>query len=62
MPMQIHESGLPSYSNATKKSSRVPRVLVIGGGVVGVTSALQLLQKGYRVSCSKRVRFPSLLW
>ena len=33
-----------------KRSSRNPRVLVIGGGVVGTTSALQLLQKGYKVT------------
>ena len=33
-----------------QKPSRIPRVLVIGGGVVGMTSALQLLQKGYKVT------------
>ena len=41
-----------SYRNFSciQKATRVPRVLVIGGGVVGMTSALQLLQKGYKVT------------
>ncbi|KAJ7387140.1 hypothetical protein OS493_004106 [Desmophyllum pertusum] len=33
-----------------KNPQRAPRVLIIGGGVVGMTSALQLLNKGYKVT------------
>ncbi|PFX31118.1 D-amino-acid oxidase [Stylophora pistillata] len=32
------------------KAQKAPRVLIIGGGVVGMTSALQLLNKGYKVT------------
>ncbi|XP_068679048.1 uncharacterized protein [Montipora foliosa] len=36
--------------NRLEDSQRTARILVIGGGVVGMTSALQLLNKGYKVT------------
>lgn len=37
-------------SKKLKNAQKAPRVLIIGGGVVGMTSALQLLNKGYKVT------------
>lgn len=37
-------------SKKLKSPQKAPRVLIIGGGVVGMTSALQLLNKGYKVT------------
>ncbi|XP_015758697.1 PREDICTED: D-aspartate oxidase-like [Acropora digitifera] len=48
--MAVQLTRIFDNTKGLESSRRVPRILIIGGGVVGMTSALQLLSKGYKVT------------